>query len=103
MEKNFLERNIEKEKKLKDYWKVSNNNLYGKVRHIKKDRYTLTLIKKSNGEMLFYPNGDKVSIFFIDKSEILEDGQFYKFQWTIANRKDPITYRDSLQTIKIWT
>lgn len=96
MEKNFLERNIEKEKKLKDYWKVSNNNLYGKVRHIKKDRYTLTLIKKSNGEMLFYPNGDIVSIFFIDKSEILEDGQFYKFQWTIANRRDPNVFKIKL-------
>lgn len=89
------ERNLNKEKRLKEYWNVSDNFLLGWLQCKRKGRYCITSIQKGNGEILTYPNGQKASILLVDKNREYEEG-IYKFQWCIVNRKDPDVYKIKL-------
>lgn len=89
------ERNLNKEKRLKEYWNVSDNFLFGWLQCKRKGRYCITSIQKGNGEILTYPNGQKASILLVDKNREYEEG-IYKFQWCIVNRKDPDVYKIKL-------
>lgn len=87
-----FERNLKKEKRLKELWNVSDNFLLGWLKCSKPGRYSITSIQKGNGEILTYPNGQRVSILFVDKYREYEEG-IYKFQWSIVNRKNPDVYK----------
>lgn len=89
------ERNLNKEKRLKEYWNVSDNFLLGWLQCKRRGRYCITSIQKGNGEILTYPNGQKASILLVDKNREYEEG-IYKFQWCIVNRKDPDVYKIKL-------
>ena len=89
------ERNLNKEKRLKEYWNVSDNVLLGWLQCKRRGRYCITSIQKGNGEILTYPNGQKASILLVDKNREYEEG-IYKFQWCIVNRKDPDVYKIKL-------
>lgn len=89
------ERNLNKEKRLKEYWNVSDNFLLGWLQCKRRGRYCITSIQKGNGEILTYPNGQKANILLVDKNREYEEG-IYKFQWCIVNRKDPDVYKIKL-------
>lgn len=93
--KEIYERNLNKEELLKELWHVSDNFLLGKLRHVSKGRYIITSVQKEDGEMLTYPNGQRVSILFVDKNREYKEG-LYKFQWSIVNRKNPDVYKIKL-------
>lgn len=95
-----FERNLKKEKRLKELWNVSDNFLFGWLKCSKPGRYSITSIQKGNGEILTYPNGQRVSILFVDKYREYEEG-IYKFQWSIVNRKNPDVYKIKLSNNNI--
>ena len=95
-----FERNLKKEKRLKELWNVSDNFLLGWLKCSKPGRYSITSIQKGNGEILTYPNGQRVSILFVDKFREYKEG-IYKFQWSIVNRKNPDTYKIKLSNNNI--
>ena len=95
-----FERNFKKEKRLKELWNVSDNFLLGWLKCSKPGRYSITSIQKGNGEILTYPNGQRVSILFVDKYREYEEG-IYKFQWSIVNRKNPDVYKIKLSNNNI--
>lgn len=95
-----FERNLKKEKRLKELWNVSDNFLLGWLKCSKPGRYSITSIQKGNGEILTYPNGQRVSILFVDKYREYEEG-IYKFQWSIVNRKNPDVYKIKLSNNNI--
>ena len=95
-----FERNFKKEKRLKELWNVSDNFLLGWLKCLKPGRYSITSIQKGNGEILTYPNGQRVSILFVDKYREYEEG-IYKFQWSIVNRKNPDVYKIKLSNNNI--
>ena len=47
-----------------------------------------------------YPNGQRVSILFVDKFREYKEG-IYRFQWSIVNRKNPDTYKIKLSNNNI--
>lgn len=47
-----------------------------------------------------YPNGQRISILFVDKYREYEEG-IYKFQWSIVNRKNPDVYKIKLSNNNI--
>lgn len=96
----IFERNLKKEKRLKELWNVSDNYLLGWLKCSKPGRYSITSIQKGNGEILTYPNGQRVSILFVDKYREYEEG-IYKFQWSIVNRKNPDVYKIKLSNNNI--
>ena len=95
-----FERNLKKEKRLKELWNVSDNFLLGWLKCSKPGRYSITSIQKGNGEILTYPNGQRVSILFVDKFREYKEG-IYRFQWSIVNRKNPDTYKIKLSNNNI--
>ena len=95
-----FERNFKKEKRLKELWNVSDNFLLGWLKCLKPGRYSITSIQKGNGEILTYPNGQRVSILFVDKFREYKEG-IYRFQWSIVNRKNPDTYKIKLSNNNI--
>lgn len=95
-----FERNLKKEKRLKELWNVSDNYLLGWLKCSKPGRYSITSIQKGNGEILTYPNGQRISILFVDKYREYEEG-IYKFQWSIVNRKNPDVYKIKLSNNNI--
>lgn len=95
-----FERNFKKEKRLKELWNVSDNFLLGWLKCSKPGRYSITSIQKGNGEILTYPNGQRVSILFVDKYREYEEG-IYKFQWSIVYRKNPDVYKIKLSNNNI--
>lgn len=95
-----FERNLKKEKRLKELWNVSDNFLLGWLKCSKPGRYSITSIQKGNGEILIYPNGQRVSILFVDKFREYKEG-IYRFQWSIVNRKNPDTYKIKLSNNNI--
>lgn len=95
-----FERNFKKEKRLKELWNVSDNFLLGWLKCSKPGRYSITSIQKGNGEILTYPNGQRVSILFVDKYREYEEG-IYKFQWSIVNRINPDVYKIKLSNNNI--
>lgn len=90
-----FERNLKKEKRLKELWNVTDNFLLGWLKCSKPGRYSITSIQKDNGEILTYPNGQRVSILFVDKYREYKEG-IYKFQWSIVNRQNPDVYKIKL-------
>lgn len=90
-----FERNFKKEKRLKELWNVTDNFLLGWLKCSKPGRYSITSIQKDNGEILTYPNGQRVSILFVDKYREYKEG-IYKFQWSIVNRQNPDVYKIKL-------
>ena len=96
----ILERNFKKEKRLKELWNVSDNFLLGWLKCSTPGRYSITSIQKGDGEILTYPNGQRVSILFVDKFREYEEG-IYKFQWSIVNRKNPDIYKIKLSNNSI--
>lgn len=54
-----VERNLKKEKRLKELWNVSDNFLLGWLKYSKPGRYIITSIQKGNGEILTYPKWTK--------------------------------------------
>ena len=95
-----FERNLKNEKRLKELWNVSDNFLLGWLKCSKPGRYSITSIQKGNGEILTYPNGQRVSILFVDKFREYKEG-IYRFQWSIVNRKNPDTYKIKLSNNNI--